>query len=338
MQLNKYGWPKNKIRIQKPKILYAKNVYFMPNFLWRKIYLSIDLSNFKILSKWYVDEFLENFTLKLFLKFHFFVVPQKLFYIFIKAHFIFSKKIKIKFHNTDVVLFGPYLSNHTHKIIDYLLRLILLKKLKISRVFLPDQLKSLVEATRINYLLKEIKIHYFRSNKNYIFENVSYLTHIDTRSHNLIFKNCVDKYKKFFRKNNYIKNSKYKYILISRNGKRKLLNENQLFKLLRPLGFLKINFEDLSLKKQIEISYSAEIIVGYHGAGLSNCFFMNKKKNFIEIVNKNYNHPFYKIYTKILNLNYKKFLCLKNYKNFNGICDAVKIARYINTLIQLKFK
>ena len=43
MQLNKYGWPKNKIRIQEPKILYAKNVYFMPNFFWRKIYLCIDL-------------------------------------------------------------------------------------------------------------------------------------------------------------------------------------------------------------------------------------------------------------------------------------------------------
>ena len=334
MQLNKYGWPKNKIRIQEPKILYAKNVYFMPNFFWRKIYLCIDLLNFRVLRKWYMDKFVENFTLKLFLKFYFLTIPQSLFYIFIKLHFTFSKKIKIKFRDTDVVLFGPYLSNHAHKIIDYLLRLVFIKKQKISRVFLPDQLKLLVKATRTDYLLKDKKIHYFKSNKNYIFENVNYLSHIDTRFYNPIFKKCTEKYKKFLTKNNYIKNNKFKYILISRNcTNRKLINENELFKLIRPLGFLKINFEDLSLKKQIEISQNAEIIVGYHGAGLSNCFFMKKNKIVIEIMNKNYNHPIYKICAQILELNYKKFLCLKNYRNFDGICDAEKITKYINTLM-----
>jgi capsular polysaccharide biosynthesis protein len=215
-----------------------------------------------------------------------------------------------------------------------LLRLVFIKKLKVSRVFIPDQLKLLVKATRADYLLKEKKIHYFKSNKNYIFENVNYLSHIDTRFYNSIFKKFAEKYKKFLRKSNYIQNNKFKYILISRDhSNRKLLNENELFKLLRPLGFLKISFENLSLKKQIEISQNAEIIVGYHGAGLSNCFFMKKNKNFIEIVNKHYNHPFYKIYTQILELNYKKFLCLKNYRNLNGICDAEKITKYISTLI-----
>lgn len=334
MQLNKYGWPKKKIRIQEPKILYVKNVYFMPNFFWRKIYLCIDLLDFKVLRKWYIDKFLQNFTLKIFLKFYFIIIPQSLFYIFIKLKFIFSKKTKIKFRDTDLVLFGPYLSNHNHKIVDFLLRLVFIKKLNINRVFLPDQIKLLVKASRVNYLLKDKKIHYFNSNKNYTFENVNYLSHIDYRFYNPIFKKCIEKYKKFFRKNNYIKNNKFKYILISRNrSNRKLINENELFELLRPLGFLKINFEDLSLKKQIEISQNAEIIVGYHGAGLSNCFFMKKNKIIIEIVNKNYNHPLYKIYAKILKLKYKKFLCLKNYKNLDGICDAEKIAKYVNTLM-----
>ena len=74
-------------------------------------------------------------------------------------------------------------------------------------------------------------------------------------------------------------------------------------------------------------------MIGYHGAGLSNSFFMDKNNYLIEIVNKYYNHPFYKLYTSMLKLNYKKFLCSKNFKNFDGECDINKINKYIKKII-----
>ena len=57
------------IKIHNPKIIYAKTVYFMSKLFWRKIYLCVDLLKFKILNKWYTDKYLEDFTLKIFLKF-----------------------------------------------------------------------------------------------------------------------------------------------------------------------------------------------------------------------------------------------------------------------------
>jgi hypothetical protein len=334
MELNKFGWPKKKIKVHNPKIIYAATVYFMSKLFWRKIYLCVDLLKFKILTKWYIDKYLEDFTLKIFLKFKFFRVSSSLFFKFLKLHIKFSDKKHIYLLDSDIILFGPYINNHTHKIIDYLLRLIFLKKLKIKRIFVPAEIKSLVEASCINFYLRETRFFYYNSNTNYIFNNVNYLSHIDTRFHSSIYKNCVQKYKYFFDSINYVKNNNYKYILISRGlSKRKLLNEEELYKSLMKFGFLKIHFENLSFKKQIEISRNAKIMIGYHGAGLSNCFFMKKNMNLIELVNKYYNHPFYGVYSKILELNYKKLMCLKNFKNYNAICDIDEIINYVKKII-----
>ena len=118
----------------------------------------------------------------------------------------------------------------------------------------------------------------------------------------------------------------YEYVLVSReNNKRKLLNEDELYNSLKPMGFTKVFFEKLSLSKQIEICRNAKILLGYHGAGLSNSFFMRKNQHLLEIVNTNYNHPWYEIYSKVLNLNYNKLFCLTNYKNLDGICDASSV-------------
>lgn len=334
MELNKFGWPKKRIKIHNPKIIYAKTVYFMSKLFWKKIYLCVDLLKFKILTKWYIDKYLEYFTLKIFLKFKFLKVSSSLFFKFLKLHVKFSDKKYIQLLNSDVILFGPYISNHTHKIIDFLLRLIFLKKFKIKRIFVPSEIKSLVKATCVNFYLKKTKLFYYNSNTNYIFNNVNYLPHLDTRIHNSIYKDCVQKYKYFFDSINYVKNNNYKYILISRSfSKRKLLNEEELYKSLMKFGFLKIHFEDLSFKKQIEISRNAEIMIGYHGAGLSNCFFMKRNMNLIELVNKYYDHPFYEVYTKVLGLNHKKFMCFKNYKNLNAICDVDETIDYVKKIV-----
>ena len=230
---------------------------------------------------------------------------------------------------------GPYLNNHTHKILEFLLRLFILKEFKnIKKVFVPDELKVLIYSSKINIYLNNIKINYYKSYKNYLFYNANYLSHIEIRHYNSTYEKAVEGFKRFINSHKFIRNSKYKYIFISRdNNKRNLINEDELFQVLEPLGFVKINFEKLNIKKQIEISRNAKIIIGYHGAGLSNCFFMDKNNYFIEIVNSYYNHPFFNLTSKILKLNYKKFVCSKNFKNLDGICNINEILKYVKKIL-----
>jgi hypothetical protein len=332
MKLNEFGWPEKKKNYTSPKVLYCKRVFFYPKILWRNFFLCIDLSNFRTLKQWYCDQYLESFTIIKFLKFKFLRVPKEVFFTFIKFNLKFFEKKHIFLKDTDIVLFGPYMNNHTHKIIDFLIRLPILKKKKYKRVFAPSELKNLFDQTKASTFLDK-KIVYFDSYKKIIFENVNYLPHVDTRTSNLVYKNAANQYRNFLKKK-FKKNSNYKYILVSRSaGKRRLLNENILYNAIKIYGFKRVFFEKMTYKKQFEISSNAKIIIGYHGAGLSNAFFMKKNHHLLEIVNQSYNHPFFKIYTSVLQLKYKKFICTKNLSNLNGECDSIEIVKYIRNIL-----
>jgi capsular polysaccharide biosynthesis protein len=75
-------------------------------------------------------------------------------------------------------------------------------------------------------------------------------------------------------------NSGPKRIFITRNKdrKRKIINENELYPLLEKYDFNITYLADLTIVKQMELCCNAEIIVGLHGAGLTNIMFMKKGK------------------------------------------------------------
>ena len=52
-------------------------------------------------------------------------------------------------------------------------------------------------------------------------------------------------------------------------------------------------------------------MIGYHGAGLTNLFYMKQKALVIEIFNNNYKHEHFKFFSKALKINYKSFKCKK---------------------------
>jgi len=73
------------------------------------------------------------------------------------------------------------------------------------------------------------------------------------------------------------------YVSREKAGIRKLLNESKLNKLLKALGFETVFLEDLSVKKQAQLFYYADIIVAIHGAGLTNMVFCSDKTHIIEL-------------------------------------------------------
>ena len=131
------------------------------------------------------------------------------------------------------------------------------------------------------------------------------------------------------------KNLNYKYIIVSRSrsSRRKLINEHDLLVKLKPYKFKLVYFEDYDYNSQINIARNCKIMIGYHGAGLTNLFFMKSSSRVVEIFNKNYKNEIYEVFSKALRLNYKSFICDKNYQNLDGICDVNEILNYIKKII-----
>jgi hypothetical protein len=63
------------------------------------------------------------------------------------------------------------------------------------------------------------------------------------------------------------------YISRAKASKRRLLNETQVVDLLQTFHFKVVYAEDLSYRDQVALFYQAEVVIGVHGAGLTNILF-----------------------------------------------------------------
>lgn len=87
-------------------------------------------------------------------------------------------------------------------------------------------------------------------------------------------------------------------VFISRKKTRRLVNEDEIEQTLQEYGFEKVYFEDLLISEQWSITRNAKVIVGMHGAALSNLVFNRKGVKVVELF-----HPGYVVdlYRKITN-------------------------------------
>jgi len=76
-------------------------------------------------------------------------------------------------------------------------------------------------------------------------------------------------------------------IFVSRRnrGKRVLVNDNEIFAALTPLGFRRFDLETMAVADQIALFHKAECVVGPHGAGLTNIVFCRAGAKVLEINN-----------------------------------------------------
>ena len=236
--------------------------------------MSLDLQKNKIIKKWYINKYLEEFTLRKLFYFKsvfFYPFTNKLFN---KIYFKIIKKKILNLSEKDILLLGPYANNHFHILNDFILRIFLINNKKIKNVYLPHGCKKYIKTLKLDKLLK-LKFIYLSEDKNYIFNNAKYLSHLENRSNNASYRNCINRLKKYLVTKKTFKKIK---VLISReNNIRKILNEDDLFNELKKKNFIKINFENISLKKQIFYCLNASVMIGYHGAGIVNPIFLEIK-------------------------------------------------------------
>lgn len=101
-------------------------------------------------------------------------------------------------------------------------------------------------------------------------------------------------------------------IYISRKNaiRRKLLNESALLPVLAEFGYDILNLEQYNWQKQVEICSRAKIMIGLHGAGLTNMLFMSSDSNVVELRRENDDyHNCYFTMSSALNHNYYYLMC-----------------------------
>lgn len=76
-------------------------------------------------------------------------------------------------------------------------------------------------------------------------------------------------------------------------SRRRIVNEEPVFDLLKRYGFVRVELSSLTFKEQAEYFLAAQAVVGPHGAGFSHIVFCQPKTPFLEIFSPAYFNPCY---------------------------------------------
>ena len=140
-----------------------------------------------------------------------------------------------------------------------------------------------------------------------------------------------------------------KRIVVSRGSSttRRWLNENDCMQLLDTLGFKLIDPSKLSLAHQVELFSNGEIILGAHGAGLSNIMFCNPGTKLIEIRSQQQGGEYssatcYEELSSILGVEHYTFHCPsierkdlkgRSFEDADLLPDPMKLSNFISEKI-----
>lgn len=144
--------------------------------------------------------------------------------------------------------------------------------------------------------------------------------------------------KKIFVKNKNIKKNKVR-IFIDRSDSIsthcKIINNKETISLLKKYNFEILKLSNLNLIDQINFFNKASIVVGVHGAGLTNLAFCKKKTKVIEIRNKPNPNEIFKKISQYNKLKYKLILEeeISNHDDGDLLINIKNLEKEIKTLI-----
>ncbi|AMW28495.1 MULTISPECIES: glycosyltransferase family 61 protein [Arthrospira] len=219
-------------------------------------------------------------------------------------------------------VFVSYYQDFYHQIIDNIPRLYLLQneeyaKLESIQIICP-RLTPFYEFVLPKIIPENARIIMVEEHKNYRLEKLIFTSFLTKFNSGFLPK----EYLSFFAQKVYPERPRKKQnrIFISRqkaaNGKRNILNEEELFEILRKFGFQKYFLEEMTIREQMDLFYDAEIVVGAHGAGLTNIIYSDKI-NVIEIFGTKFIWaPNFYFLAKSMNHNYY-YLCSDENLDYN---------------------
>lgn len=121
-------------------------------------------------------------------------------------------------------------------------------------------------------------------------------------------------------------------IFISRQkSRRKVVNEDELYGALQSYGFEKVFLEDYTLEEQARLFHSAECVIAFHGAGLTNVIFCQKGTQIIEIFSPDFIVTTFWTFGEQLGLRYR---CYCEDKRLLGVAGG-RFQRVVETQISV---
>ena len=236
-----------------------------------------------------------------------------------------------------IIIHNRQSSGYFHWVNDILPKITIIKKLKKFDkypIILPENLKSNFHFES----LKLLNMNFIKQKKNLTIKKAIYIPDLSPSGspRPKILKLFSDKLKKFS------KEKKLQKIYISRRkSRRKIVNENQLIKILLKHNFKIYFMEDLKFIDQISICNSAKVLIGLHGAGLTNSMWMKKNSILLEIRPRNeFNLNCYFALANILKLKYYYFFCkkktfFKSVTNSNYFLDTIRFKKEFYNILKL---
>jgi hypothetical protein len=231
MYLNVFGWPKNKIKIEKPEIVYKKEIYYLGKFFRRNINIILNTENYQIEKKWYLNKKIETLTVGKFLEYSFlkiisYKVPLRILFVIL---FLKKKKIIILKEN-EIILFGPFSWNYAHQIHEFLVRIAYLNSSNFNIIYLPHYLKKVILSKTYKKIFSQKKFKFYNPKGTIKFINARYISHIENRCLNFFFKKTLSFLNRSIRKiRSNIEKKEYLFISRKKSKQRILLNEDLLF-------------------------------------------------------------------------------------------------------------
>ncbi len=176
--------------------------------------------------------------------------------------------------------------NHSHWLTAHLPRLLLLRKMgHINQMLLPTERTDAIDGSLRMLGLKPEDFQTFDPARPLLVDELTILGTDRFRPELLRLVPeafGVDKAPPPFRK-----------VFISRlqATRRRLLNEEEVWKLLEPLGFQRVLMENLSFEEQVNLMRETAVLAAPHGAGLTNMMFCQEGAHVIEIADLGFPNP-----------------------------------------------
>lgn len=115
-------------------------------------------------------------------------------------------------------------------------------------------------------------------------------------------------------------------------GTRRVANEGELIDALADRGFRQWHLGELSLREQAALFHDAEIVVGGHGAGLTNLLFA-QRCGVVELFNSPFVRPHYYYMAKAQGHRWRHVLSDRMSKDADFEIDVARVAAHVDRLI-----
>ena len=214
--------------------------------------------------------------------------------------------------------FRSFSKHYYHLLTDHLPSLFMLGRLDWDfggdvKLLLAEPLTKAEEYFVPRLCPEGVEIRLLNPDRLYRLENYLYVSHLSRRSAGCLPQDYLEPFLELCAPSRPRRPDKRIFISRATSGRRRIVNEEELYSGLARYGFECHRLEDLSIEEQIALFYDAEMVVSPHGAGLVNLLFSSRAK-VLELFPGPLIRPHYYYICKSLGLDYRYLRMRRDYR------------------------